>query len=46
MVSQTETCQGWKIKKEKKMTSLTGRSWLAFCNIASVTEQDEQNQIF
>jgi hypothetical protein len=48
MVSQTETCQGWKIKKERKkkrFMSHTGRSWLTFCNIASVTDQDEPNQI-
>jgi hypothetical protein len=49
IVSQTEilVCQWWKFKNERKKSfiSHTGRSWLTFYNIASVTDQDEPNQI-
>jgi hypothetical protein len=48
MVSQTETCEGWKVKKERGKENIYQSHWMElipFYNIASVTDQDEPNQI-
>jgi hypothetical protein len=51
MVSKSETCQGWKIKRERKekKKDIYQSHWtelINFYNIVSVTDQDEPNKIY